>query len=179
MNVGSRKAWFTSEWTEEALSEKATAIEHLIGAIPGPVERYHLMGHQSDSTSLRWDDLIGYTIILVDLYGGTLAFVEARAESAEDFRPTTVLDWYSSHHLFLLAAGSSLPVEVPGTQGAAAPAWSAEGRSILYVAGNYLWLLARTGSRPVKVAGPVLVPSDRGPFFGEVNWQSDFAWSQA
>jgi hypothetical protein len=100
-------------------------------------------------------------------------------ETVGDFLPSTVLDWYSTHHLFLLAAGSSRPAEVPATQGAAAPTWSADGKNILYVAGNYLWLLRRTGSRPVKVAGPILVPSVWGAFFGEVNWQSDFAWSEA
>jgi hypothetical protein len=110
--------------------------------------------------------------------GTTLALVEAKAETVEDFLPSTVLNWYSTHHLFLLTAGSSRPVQVPGTQGAAAPTWSADGRSILYVADNCLWFLPRTGSRPVKVAGPVLVPSDWS-IFGEVNWQSDFAWSEA
>ncbi len=111
--------------------------------------------------------------------GTTLALVEAKAETAGDFLQSTVLGWYSTHHLFLLAAASSRPAEVPATQGAAAPTWSADGKSILYVAGNYLWLLRHIGSRPVKVAGPVLAPSDWGAFFGEVNWQSDFAWSEA
>jgi hypothetical protein len=96
--------------------------------------------------------------------GTTLALVEAKAETAGDFLQSTVLDWYSTHHLFLLAAGSSWPAEVPATQGAAAPTWSADGKSILFVAGNYLWLLRHIGSRPLKVAGPVLAPATGAPF---------------
>lgn len=110
--------------------------------------------------------------------GGTLALVEAKAETAEDFEPSTVANWYSTHHLFLWAVGSPRPVLVPGTQGAAAPTWSADGKSVLYVAQDYLWLL-RDGSRPAKLAGPVLVRGDWGAFFGQIDWQSDFAWSQA
>jgi hypothetical protein len=106
----------------------------------------------------------------------TLALVEAKAGTAGDFRPSTVANWYSTHHLFLWALGSPRPVLVPGTRGAAAPTWSADGKSILYVAQDHLWLM-RTGSRPVKLTGPLLVPGDWGSFYGQIDWQSDFAWS--
>lgn len=110
--------------------------------------------------------------------GNILAFVEAKAETAEDFLPSTVVKWYSTHHLFLLSEGSSGPVEVRGTQGAASPVWSANGKSLLYVADNSLWLLPHTGASPVRVASPLLVPSNWGAYFGQINWTSDFAWSE-
>jgi hypothetical protein len=69
VNFGSRRLWLTSEWTEQALNDKALEIERLIRAIADPPDRYRLMGHQFDDTTLRWDDLIGYTVIFVDLYG--------------------------------------------------------------------------------------------------------------
>lgn len=102
---------------------------------------------------------------------------------AEAFGPAEQSDLvkcYSTHHLFLLHVGSRLPLEVPGTTGATTPLWSADGRSLLYASHNSIWLLPRTGSRPVKVAAPLLVPSDWDGRYGEVvDWSVDFAWSDA
>jgi hypothetical protein len=108
---------------------------------------------------------------------GTLAFVEAKAETAADFFPSTVKHWYSTRHLFVLGPGSARPVEVAGTQGAAAPTWSCDGKSLLFVSGDALWLLPRLGQAPVRVAWPLRPPSDWGSYYGEVDWASGFAWS--
>jgi WD40-like Beta Propeller Repeat len=119
--------------------------------------------------------------------GRTLAFVGAAAAGAQALvgaafgvaEQSAVVSWYSTHHLLLLRPGSNHPIEVAGTQGVATPAWSADGRNLLYVADNSLWLLPRIGSRPVNVASPLMVPGDWGAFFGEVNWELDFSWSVA
>jgi hypothetical protein len=108
---------------------------------------------------------------------GTLAFVEAKAETAADFFPSTVKHWYSTHHLFVLGRGAARPVEVAGTQGAAAPTWSCNGKSLLFVSGDALWLLSRLGRAPVRVAWPLRPPSDWGSYYGEVDGASGFAWS--
>lgn len=116
-----------------------------------------------------------------------LALVEADAGQvpalvARTFGPTEqplLVKWYATRHLFLLHAGSDVPVEVPGTKGAAAPVWSVNGQGLAYVADNSLWLLPHVGSTPVKVASPLLLPSDWGARYGEVDWSADFAWSNA
>lgn len=120
--------------------------------------------------------------------GGVLALVEAGAGAvpalvAGAFGPaeqSAVVKWYSTHHLFLVHSGhsgSKGPVEVLGTQGATTPLWSADGQSLVYVAGNSVWLLPSIGSRPVKVASPLLSPSDWGARYGGIDWAADFAWS--
>jgi hypothetical protein len=69
VNAGSRKLWFTSEWTEEALNTQAADIEQLLKAIPDSPRRAQVLGPRFDETTVRWDDLTGFTIIFVDQYG--------------------------------------------------------------------------------------------------------------
>jgi hypothetical protein len=108
--------------------------------------------------------------------GKTLAFVAAKSQSDSDFFQKTIRRWYSTRHLWLLRAGASRPVELPGTVGAAAPVWSRNGKSLLYVGDDALWLIARVGQRPVRVTGP-LFPTGHWPsYYGQIDWTSQFAW---
>ncbi|MGA3220627.1 MAG: hypothetical protein ABSE77_16340, partial [Acidimicrobiales bacterium] len=108
-----------------------------------------------------------------------LALVEASAKTPGNWEQSATVAWYQTHHLFVLAAGSSRPAELPGTQGASDPAWSTDGRSLIYVANNGVLLISHLGAVPVEVASPLLVPTEWGARFGVVNWTSDFAWSDA
>ena len=111
--------------------------------------------------------------------GRTLAFVEARAEPAGDFRQATVTRWYSTRSLWLLNADATTLMEIADTRGATAPTWSADGKSLLYVAGDALWLIPRTGAKPEKIAGP-LFPSSAWPsYYGQIDWTNQFAWSHS
>ncbi|HYA44064.1 MAG TPA: hypothetical protein VED59_00535 [Acidimicrobiales bacterium] len=109
----------------------------------------------------------------------TLALVEARAEPEGAIGQPQILQWYATHHLYLLPEGSNRPVEVPHTQGAATPVWSANSQSLLYVDDDTLYLLAHVGSAPVEVAGPLFAPDSWTGYFGDIAWARQFAWSQA
>ncbi|HEX4107942.1 MAG TPA: hypothetical protein VHX88_07395, partial [Solirubrobacteraceae bacterium] len=108
--------------------------------------------------------------------GATLAFVEAPSSRAGNIGQATVRSWYATHSLWLLQSGSSTPRRVPGTGGAASPAWSADGQSLLYVSNDALWLLPTTSSRPVRIVAPLFPRGDWNSFFGEIDWASQFAW---
>lgn len=135
----------------------------------------------------------------------TLAFVDAKAEPEGEIGQAQVNSWYATHHLYLLSAGAALAagaggagaaaagagaragathgVEVPDTTGAAAPMWSASSTSLLYVDHDALYLIAHPGTGhpgtgPVEIAGPLFVPSDWTSYYGEVDWSSQFAWSE-
>jgi dipeptidyl aminopeptidase/acylaminoacyl peptidase len=108
--------------------------------------------------------------------GKMLAFVAAIPETAGDFVQKTIKRWYATRHLWLLRARSSRPVELPGTTGAAAPVWSRDGKSILYVANDGLWLVPRLGERPRAIAGPLFLPNHWPSYYGQINWTSQFAW---
>lgn len=109
----------------------------------------------------------------------TLALVEASPEPEGAIGQPQVLRWYATHHLYLLAAGSDKPAEVRGTRGAAAPVWSADSQSLLYVDHDDLYLIAHVGAAPVEVAGPLFAPGSWPGYFGDIAWTKQFAWSEA
>ena len=109
--------------------------------------------------------------------GEMLAYVEAAARPAGDFRQVTIERWYASHNLWLLRSGTTHATEVAGTQGAASPVWSSEGTSLLYVAGDALWLIPKASAKPEKVAGPLYPPNAWPSYYGQVGWSNLFAWA--
>jgi hypothetical protein len=109
--------------------------------------------------------------------GKQLAYVEAAARPQGDFRQATIERWYATHTLWLLRSGTTHATELTGTQGAAAPVWSGDGRSLLYVAGDALWLIPTVGAKPEKVAGPLYPPDAWPSYYGQVGWTSEFAWA--
>ncbi|HEX4034687.1 MAG TPA: hypothetical protein VHX66_09600 [Solirubrobacteraceae bacterium] len=108
--------------------------------------------------------------------GGSVAYVQASTQNST-IAQSDVHHWYRTHRLWILERGASRPREIPGSVGAAAPAWSADGRSLIYVADDSLWLLPSVGSRPVRVISPIFEANVWPSFYGEVDWQSQFAWS--
>jgi hypothetical protein len=109
--------------------------------------------------------------------GAMLAFEEAPTSSASSFYQPTVQRWYAAHTLWVLREGERTPVEVRGAQGASAPVWSAESKSLMYVADNSLWLLTTLSGKPVRIESPLFTPSAWPSYYGQVNWAGQFAWS--
>ncbi|HZS25537.1 MAG TPA: hypothetical protein VFA30_11205 [Gaiellaceae bacterium] len=107
--------------------------------------------------------------------GRTLAFVDAAARPAGDFRQATIERWYATHTLRLLHEGRA--VDVPGTKGAVSPTWSSSGRSLLYVADDALWLIPTLGAKPEKIAGPLFAPDAWPSYYGQVGWSAEYAWA--
>ena len=108
---------------------------------------------------------------------GALAYVQARSGSESTIGQSDVHRWYRTHRLWILAPRAAKPREIAGSAGAAVPAWSADGRSIVYVADDALWLLPSLGEQPVRVAAPLFEANVWPNFYGEVDWPSQFAWS--
>lgn len=109
--------------------------------------------------------------------GRTLAFVQAAGRPAADFRQATIASWYATHTLWLLRAGASQARELRGTRGASTPVWSKDGRSLLYVADDALWLVPSSGGKPEKIAGPLYPRSAWPSYYGQVDWSGEFAWA--
>jgi hypothetical protein len=104
--------------------------------------------------------------------GRTLAFVSAAdlGVQVSTMQPT-LRRWYATRRLWV---GKR---ELPGPAGAAAPTWSLNGKSLLFVAGDALWLLPTLDAKPVRVAGPLLWPHGAWPnFYGQIGWSAQFAW---
>lgn len=108
--------------------------------------------------------------------GRMLAFVEAPSSSQVEATQQAVQHWYATHSLWLIRRPGATPTPVAGTSGASAPEWSANRRSILYAAGDSLWLLPTVSSRPIRIAAPLFQPGAWPAFYGQVDWAGQFAW---
>lgn len=109
--------------------------------------------------------------------GKTLAYAQAPTVLVSPWTQKAIAAWYGAHHLRLYNTATGRTRSVPAADGATAINWSANGRSLLYVRGDALWLLPTLGSKPVRIATPLYPPHNWPQYFAEIAWASRFAWS--
>jgi hypothetical protein len=109
--------------------------------------------------------------------GHTLAYVQAPQRSSPGFPQHVIHRWYASHRLHTYNAVTGARKAVPHSAGASAPRWSSDGRDLLYVAGNGLWLL-RPGAGPERIAAPFYPAHDWPAYYGQIDWIGQYAWSR-
>ena len=103
--------------------------------------------------------------------GRTLALVSAASEGTTmSFIPPVLKRWYATRRLWVGARA------IPDSTGAAAPVWSSDGRSLLFVRDDALWLLPRLDGKPVRVAAPLFGTRVWPNAHGNVPWSRQFAW---
>jgi hypothetical protein len=90
-----------------------------------------------------------------------------------------VAGWYVTHTQWTLRTPSHVAHQIPGTKGATAPVWSSDGTSLVYEAGDALWLVPALSGKPVKVASPLFPVISWPTYYGQVDWTGQFAWSAA
>jgi len=108
--------------------------------------------------------------------GGTiLALVRAPTRASPGFPQSAVAHWYDAHQLWLYhpAMHSLSKLNAPG---ATVPAWSADGKSLLYAARDGIWMLPRLTGQPVRIATPLFRPGNWPTYYGQVSWMAQFAW---
>jgi len=108
--------------------------------------------------------------------GRTLAFVEAPALRDAAWPQQRLHRWYAEHMLALYDARSGHVTTLPRARGATVPAWAPDGKSLLYVSGDGLWLLPSLTGRPVEIATPLFPPNNWPAYYGQIAWAAQFAW---
>src|SRR5215470_795689 len=108
--------------------------------------------------------------------GSHLAYVRAPYRASPAFPQNVTAAWYDAHQLWLYDPATRAVRQLHAA-GASVPAWSADGKSLLYVARDAIWLLPRLDGPPVRIAGP-LFPPGHWPlsYYGQLGWASKFAW---
>jgi Tol biopolymer transport system component len=86
-----------------------------------------------------------------------------------------VARWYDAHQLWLYHPATR-SLRRLNARGAAVPAWSADGKSLLYVARDGIWLLPQPGGQPARIATPLFEPGNWPTYYGQIGWTAQFAW---
>ena len=92
--------------------------------------------------------------------------------------------WYTAHQLYLWNARTSSTRRIADIDGASVPSWSRDGRDLLYVSGDGLWLAPASGGKPVEIEQPLYPESqwNRQPvpgaisYYGQIAWNAQFSW---
>jgi Tol biopolymer transport system component len=103
------------------------------------------------------------------------------AKSARGGNPPVA--WYAAHELFVYNPATHQSTKIAGIDGVSVPTWSADGKSLLYVSRNALWLSPATGGKPTEIATPLFAPAewlhpglDAISYYGQINWTGQFDW---
>jgi peptidoglycan/xylan/chitin deacetylase (PgdA/CDA1 family) len=107
--------------------------------------------------------------------GAQLAFVQAPSRASPTFPQHAVTAWYDAHQLWAYSPATRSLRKLDAS-GATVPAWSADGHSLLYIARDGIWLLPRLTARPVRIATPLFTPGNWPAYYGQVDWNPQFAW---
>ena len=93
--------------------------------------------------------------------------------------------WYAAHQLYLWNARTGSTRRVADIDGASVPSWSRDGRDLLYVDGDGLWLAPASGGKPMEIEQPLYpesqwknkpVPSGAISYYGQIAWDAQFSW---
>lgn len=115
--------------------------------------------------------------------GNRIAFVQARDRgNVGGFGSAQSLQaWVRTHTLWVASANGSRAHKLAAAgSGVYQPRWSHDGRHLLYVRDNAVWLIDANGGAPVKVVGPFPGTPSLFGYYGHVDWARDLllAWHQ-
>jgi hypothetical protein len=107
--------------------------------------------------------------------GRELAYVQAPDRTTGPWTQSVVSRWYEDHELRILDARTGAIRIVPAARGAAVPVWSPNGKSLLFVGEDGIWLLPHLRDDAVEIVRPLF--KGRWPnYFGQTAWPAQFAW---
>jgi hypothetical protein len=89
--------------------------------------------------------------------------------------------WQAAHAIYVWNARTGATRRVGPIDGANTPTWSADGRDLLFVRDDGIWLQPISGGRPVEIEHPLfaanaLTGPDGVDYFGQIPWSAQFSW---
>ncbi len=110
--------------------------------------------------------------------GGLLAYVRAPIALTGGWPDAA---WYAAHTVYVWNTRSGTTRRVAAVDGANVPTWSADGRDLLYVHDDGLWIAPIARGAPIEIAHPLLPPSGlysgfTNDFYGQIPWIHQFSW---
>ena len=112
--------------------------------------------------------------------GTLLAYVKAPAYRRGG-NPT--LAWFGAHQLFVWNARTDANRRIGAISGSSLPTWSLDGKSLLYVSGDGLWLADPVTGNAVRIEHPLYreatwhnIATTNLAFYGQIPWSKQFSW---
>ena len=91
--------------------------------------------------------------------------------------------WYTAHRLYVWNARTGVTREIADIDGVSQPSWSRDGRSLLYVSGDGLWLAPASGGAATEIEHPLFTGSQLNGdgtmnvnYYGQIDWAGQFSW---
>jgi hypothetical protein len=109
--------------------------------------------------------------------GKTLAYIEAPNVRTGPWSQQAIAGWFAAHRVLLYDTSTGHVRPLPAAHGATAITWSRDGRSLLYVRDDALWLLPTLDSRPSRIGSPLFVSHNWPQYYAQIAWASQFAWA--
>jgi WD40-like Beta Propeller Repeat len=109
--------------------------------------------------------------------GKTLAYVKAPNVRAGPWSQQRIAAWFGAHRVFLDNPQAGHARSLRAADGATAINWAPNGRSLLYVRDDAVWLLPNLAGKPVWIATPLYPPNKWPQYYAEIDWAGQFAWT--
>jgi dipeptidyl aminopeptidase/acylaminoacyl peptidase len=91
--------------------------------------------------------------------------------------------WYGAHELFVWDRKTNATRKIADVAGISLPTWSRNGKQLLYVSDDGLWIAPLNG-KPIEIEYPLFptqqwkaVARDGLSFYGQIPWSGQFSWS--
>ena len=108
--------------------------------------------------------------------GKQLAFVQAPDRLQGGWGQSVLATWYGRHVLRVYDTRTERLSTIAAARGATIPLWSTNGKSLLYVDADGIWLLPTLDAKPVRIATPLFAPSNWPSYFGQMAWPAQLSW---
>jgi len=89
--------------------------------------------------------------------------------------------WDAAHAIYVWNARTGATRRVGSVDGASVPTWSGDGRDLLFVRDDGLWLQGISGGAAIEIEHPLfgadaLTGPDSVDYFGQIPWPAQFNW---
>jgi hypothetical protein len=110
--------------------------------------------------------------------GALLAYVRAPVALTGGWPDTA---WYAAHALYIWDARTGATRRIDTASSANVPVWSPDGRHLLYVHDDGLWLAPIDGSHATEIAHPPFWPAhlygvSSNDYYGQIPWNAQLSW---
>lgn len=109
--------------------------------------------------------------------GRTLLYAEAPNVSSGPWSQKRIAAWFNAHRLLMFDTATQHVHSIPAAHGATAISVSQDGKTLLYVRNDALWLLPKLSGKPVRIAAPLYPVNNWPQYYAQVAWSAQFAWS--